>query len=174
MRAAIKVRRSTAILLAIAAAAAIAMGWIYQVDPSICNGCALCISHCPTGALYMEGPNAVIDPELCDACGECLPFCIRGAIYRCWYEGIGEGTVPPGQATVGPNPTTGPVLLTGGTPEAGVTAADMSGRTVRSCRADAEGCAVLDLRGLPAGLYMIFQGEAIAGTVLLLGTQDSH
>jgi len=169
MRAVMKVRPLTGILLAIAVPAVIAMGWIYQVDPSICNGCAVCISHCPTGALYMEGPDAVIDPDRCNACGECLPFCIRGAIFRCWYEGIEEGTVPSGQEAVGPSPTPGPVLMTGGTPESGVTAADMSGRAVRSCRADAEGCAVLDLRGLPTGLYVIFQGEDIAGTVLLLG-----
>jgi NAD-dependent dihydropyrimidine dehydrogenase PreA subunit len=157
------------ILIAIAVPAVVAMGWIYQVDPSICNGCAVCISHCPAGALYMEGPDAVIDPERCNACGECLPFCIRGAIFRCWWEGIGEGIPQSGQVTVGPSPTPGTVLMTGGTPDAGVTAADMSGRVIRSCRADVEGCAVLDLQGLPGGLYVIFQGEEIAGTVLLLG-----
>ena len=55
------------LLLFIIAASAIAMIWIYQVNPGICNGCARCIPYCTTGALSMYGSNAVIDPALCKA-----------------------------------------------------------------------------------------------------------
>jgi NAD-dependent dihydropyrimidine dehydrogenase PreA subunit len=160
------------IILAAAVPEVPALGWIYQVDPSICNGCGVCIPHCPTGALRMEGPDAVIDPELCNTCGLCLPYCALHAIFKCWWEDIEEGIPPSVQGTVGPNPTPGPVLLAGGVPGAWVTAADLSGRVVRTCRADTEGCAALDLQGLPAGLYVVSCGEQTVGSVLLLGRSE--
>jgi NAD-dependent dihydropyrimidine dehydrogenase PreA subunit len=155
-------------LLAIAVPAAIALGWVYQVDPSICTGCGLCIPHCPTGALYMEGPDAVIDPELCNTCGLCLPYCPWDAIFKCWYEGIEEGIPPSVQVTVGPSPTPGPIHISGGMPGASVTVTDFFGRCVLRDQVAVDGCALLDLQDLPAGLYVVSQGERIAGTVLLL------
>lgn len=168
MRRMIRGRRLAALLALASVSAAIALGWIYQVDPAICNGCGICIPHCPAGALYMEGPNAVIDPDRCDGCGDCLPYCIRGAIYACWYEGIGEGVPSAGRMSVDPSPTEGPVLLTGGVPGVRVTVTDLTGREIREAWVDGRGCASFDLLGLPAGPYAVSHGDAPAGFVLLL------
>lgn len=49
------------------------------IDAQRCTGCGLCIQECPTGALHMEGPLAVV-VERCVDCYLCMRVCSRGAI----------------------------------------------------------------------------------------------
>jgi NAD-dependent dihydropyrimidine dehydrogenase PreA subunit len=145
------------LLLFIIAASAIAMIWIYQVDPSICNGCARCIPYCTTGALSMYGSNAVIDPALCNGCGDCVPPCIRGAIYKYWYVGISEDETE-SHLSFGPNPTIGSVFVTGAAVGEPVEVFDLSGRLVASTIVSPDGEAVVDLSDLASGNYLILVG----------------
>lgn len=135
-----------------------AIVWIYQVDPSICNGCGNCIPYCTTGALYMDGPDAVIDPDLCNGCGNCAPHCIRGAIYKYWYEGL-SGDEPEEQLLFGPNPSSGLVLLTGATVGNPVEVFDIYGRLVVSTTVSFDGEALIDLSDLASGNYRIRVGS---------------
>ena len=153
----LKVRLIVLILLLMVAASAIAMLWIYQVDPAICNGCARCIPYCTTGALTMVGYNAVIDPALCNGCGDCVPPCIRGAIYKYWYEGISEDETE-GQLSIGPNPTLGSVFVTGAAAGDPVEVFDLSGRLVASAVVSTDGEAVVELSSLASGNYLIRVG----------------
>lgn len=152
-----KGRLIVSVLLLVVAASAIAMLWIYQVDPAICNGCARCIPYCTTGALTMVGYNAEIDPDLCNGCGDCVPACIRGAIYKYWYEGISEDEIE-GQLSIGPNPTLGSVFVTGAAAGDPVEVFDMSGRLVSSGVVSTDGEAVIELSGIASGNYMIRVG----------------
>ncbi len=145
-------------LLLILASIAFALLWIYQVDPSICNGCTKCIPYCTTGALTMYGSNAVIDPDLCNGCGDCVPHCIRGAIYEYWYVGISEDSTE-GQLTIGPNPTAGSVFLTGAAAGDQVAVFDLSGRLVASAGVSFSGEAAIELSGLVSGNYLIRVGK---------------
>ncbi len=145
-------------ILLVMASFAFAMLWIYQVDPAICNGCARCIPHCPTGALSMHGPDAVINPDLCDGCGDCLPHCIRGAIYKYWYEGISSDEIGD-QLAFGPNPTSGPVFVTGAGIGSTVEVFDLTGRLVASAVVSPNGEAMVDLTGLASGNYRIQVGN---------------
>lgn len=145
------------ILLFLIAASAIAMLWIYQVDPAICNGCARCIPYCTTGALTMVGSNAVIDPDLCNGCADCVPPCIRGAIYRFWYMGISEDETEP-QVSIGPNPTARFVFVTGAAAGDPVEVFDLSGRLVSSGVVSNDGEAVVELSGIASGNYLIRVG----------------
>ncbi len=43
----------------------------YKVDPSICIGCQLCVSHCPVGAIQFIDNKALIDLSKCIHCGIC-------------------------------------------------------------------------------------------------------
>lgn len=153
----LKNRWIVSILLFIIAASAFAMLWIYQVDPAICNGCARCIPYCTTGALSMVGYDAVIDPDLCNGCGDCVPACIRGAIYEYWYVGI-SGNETEGQLTIGPNPTTGSVFVTGAAVGDPVEVFDLSGRLVASAVVSSAGEAALELSDLASGKYLIRAG----------------
>lgn len=47
-----------------------------------CIGCARCYKVCPSGAITMEGPLAVIDQLLCTHCNKCLEVCPTHAILR--------------------------------------------------------------------------------------------
>ncbi len=52
-----------------------------EIDPTKCNGCGLCVGHCPTGALAMQGAHAVIvQPDLCSYCAACEDICPTEAI----------------------------------------------------------------------------------------------
>jgi len=155
------------ILLFVVAASAIAMLWIYQVDPAICNGCARCIPYCTTGALTMVGYNAVIDPGLCNGCGDCVPPCIRGAIYKYWYEGISEDETE-GQLSIGPNPALGSVSITGAAAGEPVEVFDQSGRLVATAVVSPAGEAVVELSDLASGNYLIRIGMNEIQTLTLI------
>ncbi len=146
---------------------AVAMVWIYQVDPAICNGCGNCISACTTGALHMVGPNAVIDPELCTGCGDCVPRCVRGAIYQVWYQGIGETANDP--LLAGPNPSSGCVTITGATPGSSLTVYDSSGRMAVTGNADSDGHLELDVSSLGNGLFFVLTNDGRVLPLVLLG-----
>ncbi len=154
----LKGRWIVSLMLLIMTASAVAIIWIYQVDPVICNGCAKCIPYCTTGALSMVGSNAVIDPGLCNGCGDCVPHCIRGAIYEYWYVGI-SGDETEGQLTFGPNPTAGSVFVTGAAAGDPVEVFDLSGRLVASDVVSPDGEAVVELSGLASGNYLIRVGN---------------
>ncbi len=162
-----KGRWIVSILLFLIATSAIAMLWIYQVDPAICNGCARCIPYCTTGALSMVGSNAVIDPDLCNGCADCVPPCIRGAIYRFWYVGI-SGDETEVQFSFGPNPTVGSVFVTGAAVGDPVEVFDLSGRLVASAVVAPDGEAVVELSGLASGNYLIRVGTDELQTLTLI------
>lgn len=45
-----------------------------------CIGCQRCFKICPSEAITMDGPLAVIDPEKCTHCGKCAEVCPTKAI----------------------------------------------------------------------------------------------
>lgn len=53
------------------------------IDPERCTGCGLCVKVCPSGALAMDGPRAVVArPEACEYHGLCEMICPADAIRR--------------------------------------------------------------------------------------------
>jgi len=65
------------------------------IDPQCCNGCALCVRVCPTGALGMVAGQAhLVDPSACIWCSRCEHLCPTDAIglpYVIRFEEDGEG-----------------------------------------------------------------------------------
>jgi Fe-S-cluster-containing hydrogenase component 2 len=54
---------------------------IIHIDEDKCNGCGLCASGCPEGAIQMVGGKARLVGELlCDGLGACIGSCPAGAI----------------------------------------------------------------------------------------------
>lgn len=58
----------------------------YDIDPVIafvhedlCDGCGLCIEHCPTGAL-LPGQLVSVNEAVCSGCGSCLAACPKEAL----------------------------------------------------------------------------------------------
>lgn len=57
-----------------------------EIDPSLCNGCGLCVSICPGKALYLEGEGDERKARLervfpqCMSCNDCAAICERDAI----------------------------------------------------------------------------------------------
>lgn len=53
-----------------------------------CGACAVCVEHCPTGAIALDASGrATIDEATCTGCGECLAHCVTGAIGFRWDIG---------------------------------------------------------------------------------------
>ncbi len=53
-----------------------------------CTACGVCVEHCATGALSLDGDGgARIDEASCTGCGECLAHCRCGAIGFHWDSG---------------------------------------------------------------------------------------
>lgn len=52
-----------------------------QIDTGKCNGCQLCISACPHGAIDLAGETAFITRD-CTVCGLCLAVCPQEAIVK--------------------------------------------------------------------------------------------
>jgi len=50
------------------------------VNSEKCDGCELCISSCPYGAIKMENGKAVINAAVCKGCGVCIGHCPQDAI----------------------------------------------------------------------------------------------
>ncbi|MDP6273739.1 MAG: glycyl-radical enzyme activating protein [Dehalococcoidia bacterium] len=67
---------------------------LYQ--PERCNGCALCPSACPDGALVMsssgESAVAILDRNACTTCGKCVKACFTGAL-KVAGDGVSVGDV---------------------------------------------------------------------------------
>lgn len=146
-------------------ALAIALGWIYQVDPAICNGCGNCIPWCPEGAISIQGPDAVINPELCTGCGICVMYCPRGAIYKFWYSSAPDESTS--VAFLEPNPTPGPFSITA-PPGSTIRIFDACGRL--ACSSQGTGAPVeFDLSGERPGAYPVLVGDEPGGCLVLLG-----
>ena len=50
------------------------------VDPTKCNGCALCVKSCATRAIEVTDKLATIVLESCNMCGACVSACKFKAI----------------------------------------------------------------------------------------------
>ena len=48
---------------------------VFQVDETVCFGCAACIALCPVDALRLEGLMVVVDEPACTHCKLCIPAC---------------------------------------------------------------------------------------------------
>ncbi|NTU80345.1 MAG: CoB--CoM heterodisulfide reductase iron-sulfur subunit A family protein [Chloroflexales bacterium] len=57
---------------------------VAEVDPAHCSGCAVCVPHCPYGAMAMDGERGVvrIAEVLCKGCGTCVAACPAGALQQ--------------------------------------------------------------------------------------------
>jgi ferredoxin len=54
---------------------------IITIDREKCNGCGMCVSDCPEGALQIiEGKARLVGDLLCDGLGACLKSCPENAI----------------------------------------------------------------------------------------------
>jgi NAD-dependent dihydropyrimidine dehydrogenase PreA subunit len=54
---------------------------IITIDQEKCNGCGMCVSDCPEGALQViEGKARLVGDLLCDGLGACLKSCPENAI----------------------------------------------------------------------------------------------
>jgi len=50
-------------------------------DPTLCNGCGMCVSVCPHAVFEMNGRKAVLlRPTACMECGACQKNCVTAAI----------------------------------------------------------------------------------------------
>ena len=55
---------------------------IIRIDHEKCNGCGVCISGCPEGALQLiDGKARLVGDLLCDGLGACLSACPEDAIF---------------------------------------------------------------------------------------------
>lgn len=54
---------------------------IITIDEDKCDGCGLCVTGCPEGALQViDGKARLVSDILCDGLGACIGECPRGAI----------------------------------------------------------------------------------------------
>ncbi len=50
------------------------------VDEDLCDGCALCIEHCPLEAISISDGLAVVNDSVCTGCGICIAYCPKEAL----------------------------------------------------------------------------------------------
>jgi heterodisulfide reductase subunit A len=57
---------------------------VATVEPAYCSGCALCIPHCPYGAMTLDTTRGIvaIAEVLCKGCGTCVAACPSGALQQ--------------------------------------------------------------------------------------------
>ena len=63
---------------------------IVSVVPSLCIGCGLCVSDCPTVTMQMQGDTAVAIGSSCIHCGHCQAICPQGAVSLSGFEDAPE------------------------------------------------------------------------------------
>ena len=51
-----------------------------QVNKELCEGCGICISACPAGAISLVDGIAEIDKALCTQCFVCIKVCPKSAV----------------------------------------------------------------------------------------------
>ncbi len=49
------------------------------IDEEKCDGCGLCVEHCPVSAIELKG-TAEVNSAVCKGCGSCISSCPRDAI----------------------------------------------------------------------------------------------
>ncbi|MBN1262501.1 MAG: 4Fe-4S binding protein [Anaerolineae bacterium] len=55
--------------------------WLPAIDETKCNGCGLCVAHCPTQAVaWRDARPVIVQPERCAYCGMCEDLCPQSAI----------------------------------------------------------------------------------------------
>jgi len=64
-----------------------------HIDPTVCDGCGLCVVVCPTNALSLCGGLAIVAfPDRCNYTGLCEQACPQSAIQRVfeitWTDGL--------------------------------------------------------------------------------------
>ena len=64
---------------------------------TVCSQCGVCVDHCPTGALRVDGGIVVLDYGVCTGCLACAKACpsgsyvvIDGRPYKCDLCGGGD------------------------------------------------------------------------------------
>ncbi|MBC8525543.1 MAG: FAD-dependent oxidoreductase [Candidatus Cloacimonetes bacterium] len=50
------------------------------VHEDLCDGCKLCVEHCPTDAITVSSGIASVNEALCKGCGSCLAACPKDAL----------------------------------------------------------------------------------------------
>jgi heterodisulfide reductase subunit A len=57
---------------------------VATVEPARCSGCALCVPHCPYGAMTLDAARGVVTiaEVLCKGCGTCVAACPSGALQQ--------------------------------------------------------------------------------------------
>jgi len=143
--------------------------WICQVDPAKCNGCMNCIQSCTEGAISMQAGNAWIDPELCTGCEACLPYCPMRAIYKVWWENVQAGSID--APTLSCNPAAGVVCVSGVAPGTHVRLFSLPGRLAAEACASSEGDALLELSGLPPGIYLVSSDQGFTAALTVMRPQ---
>lgn len=117
----------------------------------------------------MQAGNAWIDPELCTGCDACLPYCPMRAIYRVWWEDVQECSGP--APALSRNPAAGQVSVRGVAPATEVKVFSLSGRVALETCASSEGIALLELSGLPPGIYLVSSDQGFIAALTVMRPQ---
>lgn len=57
------------------------LDWMPRINQQRCNGCGICIEHCPAGVLLLsEGKAVLAYPDQCRYCAACELVCPVQAI----------------------------------------------------------------------------------------------